>query len=364
MKLSPLSRKILLCLVFLSGLGLVQVYSSSYIFATEIYESGLLFFKKQCLFVILGFLGFFTLLKLSWPQVRFIGILIWFISLAGLVLTLIPELSVKAGGAQRWLMGPFGFRFQPSEWFRAMSPFAFIYFMAIKEKWPFHPNLYWTMAGFFFGLPILILSMQPDFGAVVLFLLLIFSLLFILNLKWRYVLTLIAGGAFALFVLTLSQPYRIARIQAFLDPWEDPLGKGFQVIQSLMSFYSGGFLGQGLGQGQGKLFFLPEAHTDFTLAVFGEEMGLIGFLILILIYGYLGFCSMKVVLRTDDLSKRVAAFGAVFLFLTSTLVHCLVNLGLLPPTGLVLPFLSYGGNALICTLLSFGWLIHIENENT
>ena len=363
MKFNSLSRKILLCVVFLSGLGLVQVYSSSYIFATETFEQGLLFFKKQLLFTVIGFAGLFTVSQLSWSKTRFIGISLWFISIIGLVLTLIPELAVKAGGSQRWLAFPFGFRFQPSEWFRMTCPFAFIYFMALKEKWPFHPNLYWLMALFSFSLPILVLYLQPDFGSVVLFLCLIFALLFILNLEWKYVFTSVIGGMSAIGLLILAQPYRIARIKAFLHPFEDPLGAGFQVIQSLLSFYSGGFFGQGLGQGQSKLFFLPEAHTDFTLAVLGEEMGFIGFVLLLFIYACLGFFGLQTALRTEDLSKRIVAFGIIFLFITSTLVHFGVNLGLLPPTGLVLPFLSYGGNALVSTFLSFGWLIHIENEN-
>lgn len=363
MKFNNLSRKILLCVVFISGFGLVQVYSSSYIFATETFESGLLFFRKQCLFAVFGLIGLFILSQLSWSKVRFIGIGLWFISVIGLVLTLIPEISVKVGGSQRWVQLPFGFRFQPSEWFRITSPFAFIYFMALKEKWPFHINLYWLISTFSFGLPILVLYLQPDFGSVILFLMLIFSLFFILNVRWKYIFTSLFIGCSSIIMLILNQPYRIARIEAFLDPWKDPLGTGFQVIQSLLCFYSGGFFGQGLGQGQGKLFFLPEAHTDFTLAVLGEEMGFMGFVFLMLIYGYLGFYGMKVVFRTEDLSKRIVAFGMIFLFLTSSLIHFGVNLGLLPPTGLVLPFLSYGGNALVCTLLSFGWIIHIENEN-
>ena len=363
MKFNSLSRKILLCIVFLSGLGLVQVYSSSYIFATETFEEGLLFFKKQCMFTVFGLIGLFVLSQLSWSKTRFIGIGLWFVSIVGLVLTLIPEISVEAGGSQRWVQIPFGFRFQPSEWFRITCPFAFIYFMALREKWPFHPNLYWLLSIFSFGLPIVILYHQPDFGSVVLFLFLIFALFFILNLKWRYVFSSLFAVCLSVVFLILIQPYRMARIEAFLDPWKDPLGTGFQVIQSLLGFYSGGFFGQGLGKGQGKLFFLPEAHTDFTLAVFGEEMGFIGFILLVFVYGYLGFYGMRVVFRTEDLSKRIVAFGMIFLFITSTLIHFGVNLGLLPPTGLVLPFLSYGGNALVGTFLSFGWLIHIENEN-
>ena len=171
------------------------------------------------------------------------------------------------------------------------------------------------------------------------------------------------GSSGVLYFLITLRDYRMARLQAFLDPWQDPLGIGFQIIQSLLSFHSGGFLGQGLGQGQSKLFFLPEAHTDFTLAVLGEEMGFIGFSFVFFLYACLGYLGMKVVFRTEDLSKKIVAFSMIFLFLAASLIHFGVNLGMLPPTGLVLPFLSYGGNALLCTLLSFAWLIQIENSN-
>lgn len=363
MRFNRISRNILLLVFFLSGLGLVQVYSSSYIFATEHYENGLLFFKKQALFTAIGLILILCLSFLSWSKTRLIGITLWFLSSFALILTLVPELSVEVGGATRWLQLPFGFRIQPSEWFKITSPFAFVYFMVLREKWPLHSYLYWAISIFSFTLPVLALILQPDFGSVVLFLTLIFSIFFIMGLKWRYVFLSMLSIFASFYALIVTQPYRLERVKSFLDPWNDPFGSGFQVIQSLLSFHSGGFFGQGLGYGQGKLFFLPEAHTDFTFSVFGEELGFIGFIFLILSYGALSFYGMKVVLKTEDLSKRIVAFSLIFLFVLSTLTHMGVNLGLLPPTGLVLPFLSYGGNALICTLISFGWIIQIENDN-
>ena len=158
-------------------------------------------------------------------------------------------------------------------------------------------------------------------------------------------------------------PYRLARIKAVMDPWSDPLNTGFQVIQSMISFHSGGLIGVGLGQGQGKLFFLPEAHTDFTLAVFGEETGFAGFLILLLLYGGVVYYGVRIALRTKDLLQKILAFCLSMVFAFSTLIHIGVNLGILPPKGLTLPFMSYGGSALVCTLLLFGWLLNIEKNN-
>ena len=363
MKFSKLSQKILLLVVFLSGLGLVQIYSSSYIFATEEFENGLLFFKKQFIFTVCGFIGLFIVSYLSWSKGRILGISLWFLSLLTLVLTLIPDLSVSVGGSRRWLSVPLGLRFQPSEWFKLTCPFALIYFMVLKDKWPLHPHFYWLTAGFSIILPVLVLMGQPDFGATVILFCWLFSITFILGLKWRYIFLSMGVSFFIFLGLVLSKGYRADRMKAFLDPWQDPLGIGFQTIQSLLSFHSGGFLGQGLGQGQSKLFFLPEAHTDFTLAVLGEELGFIGFVSILFIYAYLIYYGVKVVTRTVDLSKKLVAFSILFMFVISTFVHFAVNLGLAPPTGVVLPFLSYGGNAIVTTLLGFGWMIQIENEN-
>lgn len=363
MRLNNISQKILMLVLFLCGLGLVQVYSSSYIFATETFENGLLFFNKQLIFTVIGFIAMLSMMFFSWSTIRLIGITIWILSSFALVLTLIPEFSVSVGGATRWIQTPFGFRIQPSEWFKITAPFSFVYFLALKDKWPLHNYLYWIFSLFAFGFPILVLILQPDFGTVVILCALIFSIIFIIGLKWRYVLLFLLSVSFAFYSLIVTQPYRLARVKSFLDPWADPFGSGFQVIQSLLSFHSGGFFGKGLGYGQSKLFFLPEAHTDFTFSVLGEELGFVGFVLLILIYGSLSFYGMKVVFRTEDLSRRIVAFSLTFLFIVSTLTHMAVNLGVLPPTGLVMPFLSYGGNALVCTLLSFGCLIQIENDN-
>ena len=364
MKISKLSQQILLLVIFLSGVGLVQIYSSSYIFATESFENGLLFFKKQSLFTFIGFIGLFSLTFLSWPKSRVIGISLWFFSLLTLVLTLIPDISASVGGSRRWLDVSLGFRFQPSEWLKITCPFALIYFMVLKEKWPLHRHLYWLTAGFSVVLPILVLMSQPDFGSVVILFCWLFFIVFIMGLKWRYVFLSLALSSASFLFLVFSRGYRVARMQAFLDPWQDPLGIGFQIIQSLIGFHSGGFFGQGLGQGQSKLFFLPEAHTDFTLAVLGEELGFLGFIVILLLYAYLIYCIVKVAIRTVDISKKLVVVSILFMFVMNTFVHFGVNLGLLPPTGVVLPFLSYGGNAIVTTLLGFGWIIQIENENT
>ncbi len=357
------SRNIFLCLFFLSGFGLVQVYSSSFLFATEHYSDGLFFFKKQFLFTFAAWLSFFILALIPWKYNRYIGMLFWFFSVLALVLTLFPQTSVSVGGARRWIELPFSFRFQPSELLKVTTPFLLGWLIVLKEEWPMQKAFYWFIPFFALAFPMVILILQPDFGTVVLLSSLVFALVFVLGLPWLYFIigSLSALGLFA--YLVLSQSYRLARWEAFLNPWEDPSGKGFQVIQSLLGIHSGGLFGVGLGKGQSKLFFLPEAHTDFTLAVLAEETGFIGLLILFSVYAFLIYSGWKVSLKIHSFYEKALSFALVFVFAISVFVHCAVNLALLPAKGLALPFLSYGGSSLVCSFLLFGWLISIERNN-
>ena len=360
---SKTSRNIFLCLFFLSGLGLVQVYSSSFIFATEHYGNGLFFFKKQMLFTALAWMVFFFLALTPWKYSRYLGMALWFFSVLALVLTLLPQVGVSVGGARRWIDLPFGFRFQPSELLKVTTPFLLAWLLVLKEQWPLQKIFFWSIPFFALGFPIMILILQPDFGTVILLLSLIFALIFVLGLPWLYFFVGFASVSGLLYYLLTSQPYRFARWEAFLNPWEDPLGKGFQVIQSFLGIHSGGLFGSGLGKGQSKLFFLPEAHTDFTLAVFAEEMGFLGLLVLLSVYAFLIYSGWKLSLKVHDFYEKMVSFALVFVFAISVFVHCAVNLGLLPAKGLALPFLSYGGSSLVCAFLLFGWLISIEKNN-
>ena len=357
------SRNILLCIFFLAGLGLVQVYSSSYIFATENYGNGLYFFNRQLIFTILGFIAFFIVANIPWKYNRYIGIGIWVFAVAALTLTLVPQIGVSVGGAKRWIVLPFGFRFQPSELLKISTPFILAYFAIVKEQWPLHKVLFWMLPTFAFGFPFMILVLQPDFGTIVLITALCCATIFILGLKWRYIFLILSGVGALFFYLITSQSYRFARLEGFLNPWADPSGKGFQTIQSLLGIHSGSLFGTGIGKGQSKLFFLPEAHTDFTLAVFGEETGFVGLFILFSVYGFLVYTGFQVVLKIHDYYQKTLGFGLVFIFSLSVLIHSAVNLGLVPTKGLAMPFLSYGGSSLVCSFLLFAWLISLEKNN-
>ena len=357
------SRNIFLCLFFLSGLGLVQVYSSSFLFATETYGNGLFFFKKQLIFSLIGWTAFFSVAFIPWKYNRYLGMLLWFLSVLLLVLTLFPQTSVAVGGARRWIQLPFSFRFQPSELVKVTTPFLLTWLLVLKEQWPLQKVFFWFIPFFAMGLPIIILILQPDFGTVILLCALISCLVFILGLPWLYFILGLSILSAVLFYFVINVDYRFDRWFAFLNPWADPFGKGFQVIQSLLGVHSGGLFGVGLGKGQSKLLFLPEAHTDFTLAVLAEETGFIGLLILFSVYAFLIYTVFQLSLKIHDFYEKTLSFCLIFVFAISVFIHCAVNLALLPAKGIALPFLSYGGSSLLCSFLLFGWIISIEKNN-
>ncbi|MCM2282804.1 MAG: putative lipid II flippase FtsW [Bdellovibrionaceae bacterium] len=358
--MSRLDKGLLFAVLGLIGLGLVQVYSSSFIFATESRGDGLYFFKRQLFFAALALPCLFAVALTPWKWIERYGFLLWFVAGAAIAATFIPGLGLKAGGASRWLRLPGGVVFEPSELLKISLPLIFAWFAARREA--IFGAAEWPVRALVIGLPLVLVLAQRDFGSFFICVAVLFCLLFAFGLRWLY----IAGGATLglplFYFLVMSVPYRRARIMAFLDPWADPAGKGFQVIQSMLSVQSGGLTGVGLGQGQGKLFFLPEAHTDFTLAVLGEEMGFIGICVALMMYGYCVFRGLQIAARTDEVPAKAIALGLSLTFGFQVFINVGVNLGLLPTKGLTLPFLSYGGSSLLISCLLFGVLLSVERH--
>lgn len=355
-----LDRGVLHVIFFLIGLGLVQVYSSSYIFATEIHGDGLFFFRKQLIFAAVAIALLFTVAYLPWRINERLGWAAFAAAVIGLCLTFVPHIGVKVGGAYRWVLLPFGFHYEPAELLRVSFPIAVASLMPDFGKGNID-KIWFYRAGALI-VPLLLLLRQPDFGSFVICSSLFYLMLFAFGWNWRYVAVSILAAIPVFIGLMLAAPYRMARFQAFLNPWADPGEKGFQVIQSLLSFYSGGLTGVGLGLGQGKLFFLPEAHTDFTLAVLGEETGFVGFALVLLLFGFLVFRGFQISLRCQGAKHRAVALGLSLSLAFSVLINVGVTLGLLPTKGLTLPLLSYGGSSLFCTALALGWLLSLERE--
>ena len=356
-----IDRSLLVSVFFLIGLGLVQVYSSSYIFATEVYGDGLFFFRKQLLFAVLGLVAIGVTWTTSWPRSYKIGVGLWLFAVVAVIATFLPGLGLRVGGAHRWLKLPFGFRFEPGELLRVTYPFVLAPLVAdfaqnkMDRNWFIRLGI--TLA------PLALLNFQPDFGSLVIIASLTACLFVAFGLRWRWIVGGLSLALPTVAILILTSPYRMVRVHAFMNPWADPAEKGFQVIQSMLSFYSGGLTGVGLGQGQGKLFFLPEAHTDFTLAVLGEEMGFLGFALLLMVFGFLIFRGFQVALQLKRLRERSLALSFALLITFSVFINVGVALGLLPTKGLTLPLISYGGSSLMCTGLMIGWLLNLEHQS-
>lgn len=355
-----LSSSLFLAIITLLGIGLVQVYSSSFIFAIESYGDGLYFFKRQLVFALLAFGVLVATIHIPWKIIEKFGWALWVLATLAIVATFIPGLGVRVGGALRWLQLPFGLRFEPGEILKIAFSVVFASLLVRKEN--FLGRVPWYYLFLALVLPLGLLLKQPDFGTFAIILVVAVALLFAFGLQWKYILT---AGAILLpvfYFLVMTVPYRRARVLAFLDPWSDPAQKGFQVIQSMLSFQSGRLTGVGLGQGQGKLFFLPEAHTDFTLAVLGEEMGFIGFVVILSLYGFVVFRGIQIAVKVENTFKRALCLGLTMTFALSVFINAGVVMGLLPTKGLTLPFLSYGGSSLVALCFMFGLILNIENS--
>jgi cell division protein FtsW len=358
--LSRLDRGLLLVIFALIGIGLVQVYSSSFIFAIESRGDALYFFKRQLVFsfIAVGVLLFTANVPFKWLE-RF-GWLLWPVAAAGVVATMIPGFGVRAGGAARWLAIPGGGVFEPSELLKISLSLLLATFFSRRSE--ILGQYEWPARAVLFGVPLFLVLRQPDFGTFFICCSVFIGVLFAFGLNWRVLVAAVGLALPSFYLLVMRVPYRRARILAFLDPWADPGQKGFQVIQSMLSFQSGGLFGQGLGQGQGKLFFLPEAHTDFTLAVLGEEMGFVGVLLVLSLYGYLVFRGLQMAARTERPYAKVLALGLSLTFGLSVFINAGVVMGLLPTKGLTLPFLSSGGSSLVMTCFLFGLLLNVERS--
>lgn len=358
--LKSLSSSLLLAVIALLGIGVVQVYSSSYVLATENYGDGLFFFKRQLVFAFVGFSLLMLSVHIPWRWIEKYAWVFWIVSSLAIALTFIPGVGVRVGGAHRWLHVPGGYRFEPAELLKV----SFVLFIAslFCRQQNFLSRIPKFVLFLMLAIPFFMLLKQPDFGTFSLFTAVGLGLLFAFGLPWKYIIAALTISGPAFYFLVMTVPYRRARVMTFLDPWSDPANKGFQVIQSLLSFHSGGVTGVGLGQGQGKLFFLPEAHTDFTMAVFGEELGFIGFCLLLVLYGFVVFKTFQISFKAKDTFRKCLALGFALIFSFSVFINMGVALGLLPTKGLTLPFLSYGGSSLLCLCFLFGLVINIENS--
>lgn len=339
----------------LLGFGVVMVLNVSYFHAEARYGDPYLFFRKHVLAVTAGIAVMLLASRLRLELLERWATVMLPLCVAALLLVLTPGIGAARGGAQRWIaLG--GFSLQPSEFVK----FGMVLFLA---RWISRRGD--RLAHFSTGvLPVLVsvgvcsalILGQPDFGTAVILGVLLLLMLFVGGARPAHLLALVALGTLGMLAAVQVAPYRMRRLLAFLDPWEHSQDAGFQLVQSLIAFGSGGLTGVGLGQSKQKMLFLPEAHTDFIFALVGEELGLVGAVAVLALFAVVALRGFRVAARHPDGFASLLAFGLTAVLVLSAVVNVGVVLGMLPTKGLPLPFLSYGGSALLATMLEVGVL--------
>ncbi len=348
----------------LLGIGLVMVASASMDLASRNFGEPFYFFHRQVLFAFLGLLAGLVFWWVPLRRWETAGPLLLVLILLLLVVVLIPGVGRTVNGATRWI--PLGvFNLQVSE---PVKLLVVLYMSGYIVR--HYSNLRLHFVGFMrpliaLGLGTVLLLLQPDFGGAVIMLAIGMGMLFLAGAKlWQFA-ALGATIALAMSVMALATPYRVARLTAFLDPWQDPFATGFQLTQSLIAIGSGSWFGAGLGGSVQKLFYLPEAHNDFLFAVFAEEFGFAGVAVLVALFTLLVWRCFVIALRAERGGHAFGshvAFGIGIWIGLQAAINLGVNMGVLPTKGLTLPFLSYGGSSLIVTLAAIGLLSRVQWE--
>lgn len=341
-------------------LGLVVLFSASYVIADEDFGNGLYYVQRQLVWVVVGLVGFGILVNL--PIRYILSIADWMMLLCiGLIfLTLLPGLGTTVNGASRWLsLGPLPI-LQPSE---LIKPFLVLQSARIFGRWErltVRSRLSWI--GIFVVLLVSIL-LQPNLSTAALCGMLLWLIALAAGLPyWQLGTTAIAGLGTAMLSISLRE-YQRERVMSFLNPWADPTQNGYQLIQSLLAVGSGGFWGSGFGLSQQKLFYLPIHYTDFIFAVFAEEFGFAGSVLLLALLGAYAVLGVRVATKARQPIHKLVAIGIVVLLIGQSLLNIAVATGALPTTGLPFPFFSYGGSSMIASLLSAALLIRIARES-
>ena len=345
--------------VLLSLIGIIMIYSSSYIWANYKYNDSLKYFKNQFLFLIIGLIIMYVISKIDYHIYYKKSKLILLICIVSLLLVLIPGIGTIRNGSRSWFkLGPFSI--QPSEFTKLglmifTSRYLCNHNMKLFKKGVL-PILFLTLS--IFG----IIMLQPDFGTGIVLVMTIIGLLFIGGVSFKFFLKLGLLGLIGITILILIAPYRLDRILSFLNPWSDPLGSGFQIIQSLYAIGPGGLFGYGFLNSRQKHFYLPEPQTDFIFSIISEEFGFLGCIIIIILFLILIINGFKISKNTEDLFGKYLSFGIIFGLSFQTLLNLMVVVGLIPVTGVTLPFLSYGGSSLLITLCQMGIILNISKD--
>ena len=347
--------------LILSLFGLLMIYSSSYIWAEYKFNDSFRYVKMQGLFLVLGVILMYIISKVDYNLYKEKALTIFVISIVFLILVLIPGIGSIRNGSRSWFgIGSFGI--QPSE-------FAKLSLIILTSKYINNSDKYvkdikkgiipiLCILLFVFGL----IMLQPDFGTGMIIVISILAILFIAGVDIRFFLFLGIIGIFGIIILIVIAPYRMDRITSFINPWSDPLGTGFQIIQSLYAIGPGGLFGMGFLKSRQKHFYLPEPQTDFIFSIISEEFGIIGVVIVLSLFFLIMYFGIKIAINCNDKFGKYLSFGIIFQLIIQAVMNLSVVIGLIPVTGVTLPFLSYGGSSLLVSMISIGIILNISKS--
>ncbi|MBI4886017.1 MAG: putative lipid II flippase FtsW [Acidobacteria bacterium] len=342
--------------------SIVMVYSASALVALERFQQPYLFVTRQVMWAVLGLAVLWIAMHVDYRTYRN-DAFVWAL-VAVVALTLVAVLfSAPVNGTRRWF-GIGGLGVQPSE----LAKIACVFFTALvlERRMARIDDLAYSLLpiAIVVGAMVGLILLQPDFGTAMSLVLIVTAMIFLAGLHYRYLVGTLLVMLPAIYLVLVSAPYRRRRLLAFWDPWADPLGDGFQIIQSLIAVGTGGVFGRGLMAGVQKLFYLPEPHTDFIYAVIGEELGLLGATATLVCFCLIAWRGLRITMRAQDTFGAFVALGMTTMIVVQAFVNMSVVLGLMPTKGIPLPLVSAGGSSLVISLLGMGVLLNISQHET
>jgi len=337
--------------------GLIMVLSSSSYHALLYYDNPYYFFEKQVFFAGIGFISLLIFSKIDYRKLKNLVSILFILTIVLLLLVIVPGVGVTIKGASRWL-DIFGFRFSPSD----LAKVALVFIVAAELSVKKFNNQNLLRATIYLAIVSGLIAKQPDLGTA-------------LTIAATYLLMIFSSGAHKLYLLFLTLlsgtlatiyvflgDYRLRRVTGFLNPWDNPVGDGFQIIQSLYAFAYGGLFGVGIGNSRQKLLHLPERHTDFILSIIGEEAGFFGILFIIALYTIFALRGFRTAYYCKDLFGKFLSVGITSMISVQAIINIGVATGSMPVTGIALPLVSYGGSSLFFTLSAIGVLLNISSQ--
>jgi cell division protein FtsW len=346
----------------LSIIGIIMISSASIAVGERYFNDAFFFVRRQAIWWVVSFIALLLFSKINYRFYMKIATIMMLISIGLLAFVLIPGVAQVIGGGRRWF-SLFFFNVQPSE----IAKISIILFMggSLNNRYlpkPVFKNVFWPSFTILLIVTILIF-LEPDFGTVVVIWLIVFTMFFIGNVRWPHILSFGAFGLLVLVAYMFMEDYRRQRIFAFLNKTAEASGINFQVNQSLIALGSGNIFGLGLGNSIQKYSYLPAAHTDFIFAIIGEEFGIVGTIVIIALFLAFAFFGIRICRKSKDYYGRVVAGTLTSMIIAQAVINISVVIGLIPVTGITLPFISYGGSSLLTCMIAAGILLNISRQN-